>query len=528
MTETRPTYTVNEVIALASAMVERARLAANLGKQFDGDRDLYEALGYPQTISFDDYLGRYKRQDIAKRIVDRPAKDTWRSQAKLMEGDQDKDTPFLAAWKTLVTKKGVWRHLADVDRMGGIGRFGVLLIGFTGTSKPVEPITQGSMSGAQDVLYLRPFAEGDVTIEAFDQNVSSARFGLPDIYQITLDDLGRRERVHWTRVIHVAEDSFDDVYGTPRLEMVYNRLNDLEKVVGGSAEATWKLMRKGFVLDVKPEYELSEADETAMLAQVEEMEHGLRRFLLTRGVTPSDLGSDVVDPKGLFEAIIALISGATGIPQRILLGSERGELASSQDEANWAAIMEARREQHAEPFILRPFIDRLVWAGVLPQPAAEYVVQWESLFALTDAEKAEIAKVLAEAMKILLDAGFSVKDALAFLGAVPHVVGFQPEAALRPAAQGNQPQSSQPQSNAKSAENAEGEGQPQRNAENAENAGDAERLNVQTLERVNVPTPVYERLTGDERKTAETVAREVQTAAILLADVLRREQDGGE
>jgi len=48
------------------------------------------------------------------------------------------------------------------------------------------------------------------------------------------------------------------------------------------------------------------------------------------------------------------------------------------------------------------------------------------------------------------------------------------------------------------------------------------------LERSNVPTPVYERLTGDERKTAETVAREVQTAAILLADVLRREQDGGE
>lgn len=490
MTETRPTYTVNELVTLASALVERARLAANLGKQFDGERDMYQVLGYPLNIAFNDYLGRYRRMDIARRVVNRPAEDTWRTQAKLLDGDRDKDTPFLEGWKTLVAKKGVWRYLAQVDKLAGIGRFGVLLVGLVGGNKLSEPAEAGSMRSPQDVLYLRAFHEGDVTVELLDRDSTSERFGLPVSYSLTLGDTGQREQVHWTRVIHVAEDSFDEVYGTPRLETVYNRLSDLEKVVGGSAEATWKLMRKGFVLDVKPEYEMDPTTESAMLEQVEEFEHGLRRFMLTRGVTPSDLGSEVVDPKGLFEAILALIAGATGIPQRILLGSERGELASSQDEANWAAIVEARREQHAEPFILRAFVDRMVWLGVLPAPSAAYSVEWESLFQLTDKEKAEIARILAEALKILLDAGFAMEDALAFLGAVPHVVGF----------------TFSRQSSVVSIQNEDGKPSSVRRSPSSGR---------------------YERLGEGERKTAKEVAQEVTVAAVLLADVLKGEQENG-
>lgn len=502
MTEPQPTYRVSDLMTYASALVERARLAATLGKQFDGDRDLYEVLGYPQDIKFADYLGHYRREGIAKRIVNRPAQDTWRTQAKLLDGDKEKDTPFLTGWQALVEKKGVWRQLSAVDRLAGIGRYGVLLIGFTGDKKLKDPVENGSMKGWQDVLYLRAFHEGDVTIDEWDRNTASARFGLPEMYSIAMGDDNRKEQVHWTRIVHVAEDSFDDVYGTPRLEAVYNRLNDLEKVVGGSAEATWKLMRKGFVLDVKPEYEMDKEVEDNMLDQVEEFEHGLRRFMLTRGVTAQDLGSQVVDPKGLFEALIALIAGTTGIPQRILLGSERGDLASSQDEANWAAIVEARREQFAEPFLLRPFIDRMLLVGVLPPPAPGYSVRWESLFQLTDKEKADIAKILSEALKVLLDAGFAVEDAITFLGAVPHVVGFKLTADLRPPTAANQPQG------------------------NVENTEDGEPFSVlRSPDYRRASSPRYVRLTANERRTARAVAQEVTAAANILAEVLDAERE---
>lgn len=418
-------YTSEDLVTFASILVERARLAGSLGQQFDGDRDMYKVLGYPQSILFDKYYGVYQRQDIAKRIVDRPAADAWRTQARLLDGGKSEGTPFLDAWRYLVDRRGVWRALAQVDRLAGIGRYGLLLIGFAGSGKLKDEVAAGSLSGPQDVLYLRTFHEGDVNIDALEKSVSSDRFGLPLRYRVTVST-GRQEEVHWSRALHVAENTVDDVYGEPRLQAVMNRLYDLEKIIGGGAEATWKLMRKGYALDVKPDYELSTTAEDAMKEQVEEFEHGLRRFMTTRGMTVQDLGSEVVDPTGLFNAIIALIAGSTGIPQRILLGSERGELASSQDEANWAAIVEARREQHAEPNILRAFIDRLILLGAMPPPeSGSYTVEWETLFKLTEAEEADIADAYASALTQLMDVGFSLDDALAFLVAMPNPAGFR-------------------------------------------------------------------------------------------------------
>jgi hypothetical protein len=200
-------------------------------------------------------------------------------------------------------------------------------------------------------------------------------------------------------VIHVAEGLLEnEVYGRPRLQRVYNLLDDVLKVVGGSAEATWKLMRKGFVLNIDPELDLTPDAVAALEEQFDEYDHGLRRYLRTRGMDVSDLGSEVVEPKELFESIISLISAATGIPQRILLGSERGELASSQDASSWAGHVASRQLNFAEPNILRPLIDRLVAWGALPRPSSGvYAITWDPLFEMTDAEKATVAQTWADA-----------------------------------------------------------------------------------------------------------------------------------
>lgn len=500
MAEDKPIYITRQDLAtFASVLVERSRLAASLGKQFDGDRDLYKVLGYPKAIDFNAYLGAYKRGGIAKLIINRPAADTWRTQAALHDGDAIDGTDFLKQWQTLVKKRRVWSALAQVDRLAGIGRFGVLLFGFAGEGKLKDPVQPGSLAGPQSLLYLRAFHEGDVTVERLDEKANSERFGLPETYSIRVSDHGT-ERVHWSRVLHVAEDSTDDVYGVPRLEAVYNYLEDLVKIIGGGAEATWKLMRKGFGLDVKPEYDMPADVEDDMQEQIEEMEHGLRRFMLTRGVTPFDLGSEVVDPTGLFNALIALIAGTTGIPQRRMLGSERGELASSQDEANWASIIEARREHFAEPGILRPFIDRLIWTGVLPAPASgEYSVKWETLFTLTEGEEAKIAGDYTAALQRLLDSGFTPEDALAFLIAMPDPATFKLSGSVAPMT-------------AERARRGEGETQGRRDGE-TERRRDGRR---------------YWRLHENEKRTARAVAQEVTAAAAMLADVLDGEQAHGD
>lgn len=383
------------------------------GTQFNGVRDYYEVLGYPRDPELQDYLGKFDRDPLGGRIVEFPPEETWRDTPTVKDG-QDKDakddTDFCRIWSDFAETRRVYHYCQRADVLAGIGRFGVLLIGVAGQGD-LRTEVKTLRSGLKDVIYLRPYGEQSVNIKEFETDPGNPRFGLPRIYTIVTADVagvgtGRGStstaptEVHWSRVIHVAEGLLEnEVYGRPRLQRVINLLDDVLKVVGGSAEATWKLMRKGFVLNAEdPVAEFNEADKTAIEEQFDEYDHGLRRLMLTRGLKVNDLGSDVVDPSGLFDVIMTLISVATRIPKRILAGSERGELASSQDASTWAGYIASRQLNFAEPMILRPLIDRLIKWGALPEPkAGRYTVVWDALFELTEKERAEIGKIWAEA-----------------------------------------------------------------------------------------------------------------------------------
>jgi hypothetical protein len=93
------------------------------------------------------------------------------------------------------------------------------------------------------------------------------------------------------------------------------------------------------------------------------------------------------------------ISSETGIPLRVLTGSERGELASTQDTTEWLTFVQARREDHAESRIVRPSIDRLIELGLLPAPSEDYTVAWKDLFSISEKSRVEIGKGRANALR---------------------------------------------------------------------------------------------------------------------------------
>lgn len=382
------------------------------GTQFGGNRDYYEILGYPLNPELKDYLGKFDRDPLGGRIVEFPPEETWRDTPTVKDGkdkDAEEDTKFCNAWSDFAESRRVYHYCQRVDTLAGIGHFGVLLIGVAGSDELKTEVKR--VRGIEDVIYLRPYGEQSVTVKEFQTNPSNPRFGLPHMYSIATADMAggninpsstRSTDVHWSRVIHVAEGLLEnEVYGRPRLQRVINLLDDVLKVVGGSAEATWKLIRKGFVLNADdPEAEFKSEDKAAIEEQFDEYDHGLRRLMLTRGLTPHDLGSETVDPSGIFDVIMTLISVATRIPKRILMGSERGELASTQDASTWAGYVASRQLNFAEAVILRPLIDRLIQWKALPEPKNKrYTVVWDPLFELTDKEKAEIGKIWAEALE---------------------------------------------------------------------------------------------------------------------------------
>jgi hypothetical protein len=211
---------------------------------------------------------------------------------------------------------------------------------------------------------------------------------------------GTAKRVHYSRVIHVAEDLLDDnVEGVPRLRAVLNRLDDLERVAGASSEMFWRGGLPGHQFDVRDGHSLQGQALADLQDEIEKYLHGLQRYVRTKGIDIKGLDSQVADPRGHVDVLIDLVAAATGIPKRILMGSERGELASSMDEETWLALVESRRLNHCEPTILRPFVDLLLAAGALPAPKDGYTIDWPDLRSVSDREAAEVGEVRSKSLK---------------------------------------------------------------------------------------------------------------------------------
>jgi hypothetical protein len=377
--------------ALSNILSTRSSIASKAGLTFGGNRDIFDVLGYKKSITPEDYRERYKRNSVAKRVVTASPKATWRGGIELIEDeDPNTKTTFEKAWKELNNKFNVWSTLLRADILAGLGRFSVVLIG--------APGNLDQELGRGELLYLSPFSEQDVSISNFVTDVTDERYGLAETYKFsrlgTTGAGGAQRDVHWSRVLHIADEMLDEqVYGTPRMECVWNNLDDLEKIVGGGSEAFWQRAHQGYQVNVDKDIEMEEGDMTDLEAEVDEFVHGMRRFARLRGAKIEALGSDVANFKNQVDSVIELISSGTGIPKRILMGSERGELASSQDESNWQDRIDDRRIQFAEPQVIRPFIDRLIEYSMLPK--AEYEVRWPESQDLDQKEKAEVADKLA-------------------------------------------------------------------------------------------------------------------------------------
>jgi hypothetical protein len=142
--------------------------------------------------------------------------------------------------------------------------------------------------------------------------------------------------------------------------------------------------------DIDPTLDFDDKSKSEMKKQIEEFEHGFRRYLTTRGLTMKEMQANVADFQNPVNAIMSLISAGTGIPQRVLMGSEQGKLAAKMDRSNWDDRVADRRDDFAGPYIVRPFAQRLIDAGALPTPES-FDVRWTQLKILDDEQRAEIA-----------------------------------------------------------------------------------------------------------------------------------------
>lgn len=411
----------------------RARMMRAL---LDPRRDLDDECGwFKGNPSPEDYYNLYDRFGIAARMVEVFPKECWQVTPMVYEEeDGETATEFEAAWDEMLRGlrserswhqdshgSVLWEYHQRLDIMAGIGRYGVMLLGFNDVvgndlSQPVIPSTKLKLN------YLRVFPEALAQITAYESDLSSPRVGMPAMYNVTLND--PRElatgtayastttiRVHWTRLIHVPSDggvSSSEFAGPERMRTNLNDLMDLRKVYGASSEGYWK---SGFpILTAETHPSLGgdvEVNELKLKNMFENMMNGLSREGVLMGMTLKSTAPSVVDPTPHIDKLLESICIRMGIPVPVFKGYEIGEQASENNSEDWDDRVAYRENNWLTPRQIVPFIDRLIWAQVLPEPTG-YTVEWPSLADKTDDQKADTSLKVVQAVALYVTSGANV------------------------------------------------------------------------------------------------------------------------
>jgi uncharacterized protein len=357
-------------------------------------RDIDRECGYPPFITIEQMRQMYDREGIGTRVVDVWPDESWKNNPEVYElEEEDTETEFEVEWNKLQKKFNIYSFLHRIDKMSGIGYYGLLLYGLNDGRRLHEPVKgmgeDGSPVGKNiknELTYLRCFDESQCMVSTYQMDTSNPRFGQPTSYLVKFYDPRTeaipgalsiiQSSVHWSRVIHIADNrTTSEVFGIPRMRPVWNRLLDLRKLCGGSPEMFWKGAFPGYSFEVDPKLADIEMDTGKIRQEFYNFENSLQRYLAVQGLHVNQLSPQVSSPKDHFDMLITCLCIQLGTPKRILMGSEQGELASGQDKGNWNGRVEGRQHRYVTPYVIRPFIDRMMAIGVLPYPMKKQVNQ---------------------------------------------------------------------------------------------------------------------------------------------------------
>jgi hypothetical protein len=392
--------------------------AVSYDQGVDAKHKISQECGYPTVITPAMYRYLYDRDDVACRVNDIYPDESWAVDPDVFETESEDDwTPFETKWQDLCQEKNLIQYLYRLDKLSGVGHFGAMIIGLNDGKKldqPVDNVEDIEVWGkditpdSKEILYLRPFDEYLTHVAEREKNPAHPRFGQPTYYEFAFGEVGGpsfnviNQRVHWTRVHHFANNTKDsDWWGTPRMEPVFDRLLDLRKIKGGSAEMFWQGAFPGLAFEIDPRFvaDKLEFDEDALKEEIADYATGLQRYLRLIGIRARSLAPQVANPEPHVTVQLRAISSHYGVPIRIFMGSEQARLASSQDSMTWNRRLGRRLKLVVEPFLLRAFIRRLMAMGVMPRPSSgKFFIGWGDLNTTTDEDKANLSLKWTQAM----------------------------------------------------------------------------------------------------------------------------------
>jgi hypothetical protein len=136
--------------------------------------------------------------------------------------------------------------------------------------------------------------------------------------------------------------------------------------------------------------------------QVADWQRGFDQLLMLQGIEAKTLGITLPSPEHFFAIALQSFAASIPIPMKILVGSQTGERASTEDAQEWAQTNMSRRNNVVIPNILK-LVNRLEQIGILPEK--DWHLDWTDLTESSMAEKIDRAVKMADTNQKMKDSG---------------------------------------------------------------------------------------------------------------------------
>lgn len=377
-------------------------LTRNLSTMFPGyfaevKRNHYADFSFPTQVTFKLAHDAYCRNGIARAGVDKTVAKTWQENPLLQERQRDGSEPAETKGETAfegdirqrLDDLRVWQHLAEADRRSMVGSYSGLILRLADNKRFDQPADSvpGGLLGLVEII---PAWEGQLEVSTWQTDELADDYGQPTMYQFNEASVGfanknpRQFSIHPSRVIVWSKDG--TLNGRSALEPGFNDLITMEKISGAGGEGFWKNAKSAPVLQVAPDASIDKMAQAMgvpveevrdrMDTQVQDWQRGFDQLLMIQGMEAKTLGVTLPSPEHFFAIALQSFSASMSIPLKILVGSQSGERASTEDADEWAQTNMARRTNQAVPNI-RALIQRLEEFGILPE--RDWHLDWPSL-----------------------------------------------------------------------------------------------------------------------------------------------------
>ncbi len=411
------------VNALADAVGRQRMLYAGMNGNTKRTK-LWDEFGYPEQVEFDGYYRAYERNAVAHAAVHNLLDSCWVDSPTIIDGEEGKESTETTPWEKQVTKllKKHWQKIKDADRRNLVGRYSALLIQFKdgGDWKDAVNVTTVTALGDKAVVRLIPAWESQVLPGTYVTDMQSDRYGQPEFYYFNEQPVGddkavgptRSVQVHPDRIIIICEGSEDEnmLSGVPFLRAGYNKLLDLEKISGGSAEGFLKNASRQLSMEFDGTTQIDELVKQAKVAgygslaeamndKVQKLNQGTDAAIAMQAGKVGVLSVAAADPSPSWTVAANEFSASIQSPFTIQFGQQTGRLASDEDKTAWAKRCNGRRWGH-QTTLVTVVIERFWSFGVITPPkSGEVTLVWSDLLAPSEKEKIANMQAMATVAK---------------------------------------------------------------------------------------------------------------------------------